>query len=581
MHSLLEKALEIRRRIEAEDPFFFSDSEEEELDTVPAEERKKILSQLDTVVSKNRGLLTAEQFTFTPLHKDSVIPAVVNIVSLLLLVILSSVFFISFNIDRNNIIAVSEYDNSAGGKIIEVLRKESEAKLKEKEGEISLIQSRLATLREAHESVLQDTDEKIRQIEAEMKLDMEAELEAERIRLRNEGFSEEEIRTRIIAVENQYQSRLEIRLEEYAAEQDIIKTELNRQITEYEARIGTAQSDAALLEKDLAAYKAESEVQQQESSLQKERLESLKRERREEKLITDQINAGYTEAGNLLKEKKYEEASISLDNLENFINSPEISSFQFMSERRGMDFLMIGSLRKLAEVETGQNTVFIPSDSAAVTAVKADPETLKNADNFLQIGKLMNSGNESYRNNDIESAGKSYETAFSILPELGEGVDNILNIEKSRQFDENMEKIKLSVAERERLENLGEKENSRIALSRNLDKFRKGIIVSDSERSERMKTLVPLLQTKLKVRRILSADSDLNDDPELFRKLEQYIRAYGREKESEGIEKGLNEVNSIIRSILNSDVSVYYQVDENRELEFFFLMDGFEKLIGY
>ena len=571
MHSLLEKAIEIRRKIEAEDPFFFEDSENE-LKSVPAEERTRIMTQLDDVVSKNRSILTADKFTFKPLHKDNVIPAAVNIGAFFLIIIFSSVFLISFNIDHNKIIEVSESDSSAQSMMIRVLREESEEKLREKESEISLIQSRLTELKKEHNAMLLDADQQAKRIEADLRTSMNAELESERRRLASEGLSEEETAARLrnlsLNLENEYQQKLSIQMKNYEEEYSARQAEIDKNIAEYELLISSAETDAADLEKKLDLYRSEAEQSRIKVSSSEKQYAELEKAYKGKKLLTDQINAAYLEAGNFIKDKDFNAASLRLDSLEEYINTPETASASFLAERRGMDVLMISSLRKLINRET-----------AGLSAT--DTADIEKAEKLTLMGNILKEGNSYYSRNDISSAGRLYNDAYSLIPELDESVRNTVMIEQDIQQRELMEAVRLSEADRNKLEQLEEKEQYRVRLSSSLNKFREGIRVSDAQNKERRNELVPLLQTKLQVRRLLTTEDAVNKNPGLYAEFEKYIKAYGRERENEGIEKGLNEVNAVIRSIINSDVSVYYQVDENEELEFYFLIDGLEKLNGY
>ena len=571
MHSLLEKALEIRRKYAAEDPFFFEDSENE-LGSVPAEEREKILVQLDNIVVKNRSILTADRFAFKPLHKDAVIPAVINITALALVIILSSVFLISFNIDQNKIISLSESSHAAESRMIQVLKEESEEKLREKESEISEIQVKLTQLRGEQDAVRLEADKKISRFEAELKESLNAELEIEKKRLRDEGLSDDEIeeRIRIVSsdIEEEYKKKIDLQVKEYEDSQSERQAELDKTIFEYEGMISLAKTDVSELEKKLELYRDEEQNRRKILSEGERRYSDLREAQAGKKLITDQINAGYAEAGNMIKNREYKAASLRINNLEEYLNSPKIISIPFVSERRVMDTLLINSLRKLIKRETD-----IP--------VNTDRTTVDKAGKLSALSSILSEGNMYYRNNEIYSAERSYDEAYSLLPELDESVKNTVSIEKNIQRKMLTESVKLSSLERERLAMLDEKEKERSRLRSSLTSFREGIIISDTQKKQRMTTLVPLLKTKLQVRRLLTTEDAVNNNPGLYAELEKYIRAYGKEKENEGIEQGFKEANSIIRQIINSDVSVYYDVDEREELEFFFLMDGFEKLIGY
>ena len=569
LSTLLEKALEIRRKLAAENPFF-EDSDQELLKSVPEEERKKIISQIDNVVTESRT--NYKNFNFTSIHSDSLIPMIINTSAIIIIAAFTVIFLVSFDIDQEKIIAETESNFTAEGKIIEVLQKESEEKLRKKEGEIASIKEMLNSLRMEHDDIRKNTEDRLKSIENDLKLSMESELESERTKLMSQGVSETEIDEKLKVVyadlESDYNDKLNNRTLEFEQDEKERQAVLDKVISEYELMIGTAETEASDLEKTLVLYKEESNKQKQETSLQKEKYKFLKVNFENERIITSQIHSGYKESGKLIGAGDYDNALLKISNLEGYINQPEIASLSFVSERRGMDILLIQSLRNLIDEERK-------------VELKTDPELLDSARVITLIGSRFSEGNLHYQSNNKTTAEKYYKDAFSIIPEMDTGVGNLIEIEKEKQRKELIPAITLTAAERILLEELSEKEKSRNKLRNSLTELRAGINVTENNKKERRKSLIPLLQTKLKVREILSSESVRNENPDLYSKLEDYIRAYGRDKETSGIEKGLNEVNSIIRSLINSDVSVYYQVDENEELEFFFLIDGLEKLIGY
>ena len=571
MPTLLEKAIEIRRKLESKNPFL-EDSDKELLATFPVEEQKELLSQIDDVISGSTKKIKNDIFNFIPVHRDSSIPIIINISAIAIIVILTTVFLIAFDIDQEKKIAASETNTTTGSLVIEALRKESEEKLRAKEVEIVSIRSKMNSLRGENDVIRKDAEKRMKIIKDELRLSLEAELESERLKLQNLGISEDELKKRMDAVlvnlEGDYRKQLDLRLNEFKEKELSRQVAVDKLIGEYESMISNAENEASELDKRIVVYKAEAEEKEKKTSIQKEKYENLKASQHNERIITAQIQAGYTEAGQFIVEGDYGSALTKISDIEDYINRPEIASFPFVSERRGMDLLLIRSLRNLVE-EDKKNKL------------KPDPELIESARVLTLIGSRTTQGNFYYNNNDKIFAEKFYKDAFSVIPELETGVNNLVEMEKEKQRKELAPEITLTATERNRLKELSEKEKSRNKLRNNLRELRAGINITENHKKERRKSLVPLLQTKLKVREILSSESVRNENPGLYSKLEEYIRAYGRERETSGIEKGLNEVNSILRSLINSDVSVYYQVDENEELEFFFLIDGLEKLIGY
>ncbi|MCK5200216.1 MAG: hypothetical protein KAR21_17790, partial [Spirochaetales bacterium] len=107
----------------------------------------------------------------------------------------------------------------------------------------------------------------------------------------------------------------------------------------------------------------------------------------------------------------------NLDNLENFLNNDNVAGLPAILYRRETDIFMIQSLRKLVEVEKGQNEL--------------DTDSLIASANILTtVSGIVEEGNRFYDQGNLEAARESYLTAISRVPALDTGFAKLKSIEE-------------------------------------------------------------------------------------------------------------------------------------------------------
>ena len=431
MASLLERAKQVHERLK----------EKAEIDAIPSEEREKIYKEIDKAVSSNKLRIQKNTFSFTPLKSDVKLPVLINISALLLISGLSVFFFFYFNQAETSIVSEKEEVISAEGKLLQALKEESEQKLGEKEREIANIHSKLEGMRLEQESLLLDSRKQAGILEAELRKSFEDELEAERLKLQNEGLSGESIEEKLREFEAgkqvEFQNQIDLMKEQLEEERLAKEKALNDLISGYEQNLESARTDQLAIEASLKEQYSQKEEQlESERDTAVARLTRFDEQQKQEQLVIDQIFTMYSNINNDIKTSQYTEALQSLDNLENFLNQDIVAELPAILYRRGTDIFMIQSLRKLVEVEKGQNEL--------------DTDSLIESANILTtVSGIVEEGNRLYDQGNLEAARESYLTAISRVPALDTGFANLKSIEE-KNLEQEREQFARSLSEGDR-----------------------------------------------------------------------------------------------------------------------------------
>ncbi|MCK5199388.1 MAG: hypothetical protein KAR21_13610, partial [Spirochaetales bacterium] len=314
----------------------------------------------------------------------------------------------------------------------------------------------------------------------------------------------------------------------------------------------------------------------------------------------------------------------NLDNLENFLNMDNVAGLPAILYRRETDIFMIQSLRKLVEVEKGQNE--LDTDSL-----------IQSADLLASVSSFVEEGNRFFEEGDLEAARESYINAISKVPALEGGFTSLKNIEEIDQQEER-ENFLLGLTEGDRyfrskdfklaiekyrqaleyfetdsdvvdkivtqlvdaglgietsrgntlissseLFSLNEakiQQQARENLVDELTIIEKEYDFSaeiDAESSDNTEQLISLLDTKILLKEVIASDSIREEYPDLHEKMELYLEAYGKEKERAGRDAALAEIVAITEYLSReggSDISIITPEEEQqRELFLQFLQN--------
>lgn len=409
-----------------------SEESQEELltqeNSISEEDRREILSDIEEVVQKNRISVSDDLFRLTPQKKGFLLPTLINLLAIASVAAgfyFSARFFEarqeSMNLEVNAI-------SSAEGRLIEELKRESEARIAEKEAEINQIQAELARIENQSANLQQDFESALARREARLRSELQAQLAAERERLQTLDISPEELEARLREFELAKQNELEARLEEFriqsqaelqAKEQELLQArEVAQQILN-EANRDREEilEEAAEREAELASrFEEERQALEAASSEAEARLAEIAQRQETEDLLNDQIVASYESIMERMAAEEYETALNEIESLRNLLDDPRIESLPRIAKRRGVERFILNSLEDEIEVE-------LNAESADTTGLVEAAQRLFNARSLVeQAENALADGRET-------EAQELYRNAISAVPSLQNAVDRLEELE--------------------------------------------------------------------------------------------------------------------------------------------------------
>ncbi len=586
MASLLARAQQIRKLIKTE----------EDLDSIPPEEREKILLEIESSVASNRLQIKENTFSFTSLKNDLKLPLLINLGAVLLLGGLGYYLYNYFGQAENYIINDRETVITLENKLIETLKKESAEQINAKDSEIREIQTRLEDMRIQQENLVREAENRIRQREDELRILYEEELEKERQRLISLGYSDAEIQRLmedyITRKEMEFQSELTAAKQQIEEERIAREETLNSVISEYENTLLEARSEKEALEESFNQRYAEMERQlESEKDQALTRLEEISRKQEQEDFVLNNIFSFYSRIHQALNDQDLILAEEELAKLESYLAQDDILAMEAVQFRRELDLFMISSVKKLIQSEKQK------SDADSI---------LESAEILSEIGRAVEEGNRFYEEGDLEMARQSYLTAITSIPALDSGYANLKTIEQQELEQErinflntleagnqsfNSARYETAVDQyRQALEYLesdsdvvsqiinrlvdagvametskgktlvSQAELSALNAAKLEQESRKSVIeglttlegsitepvevetIPQVNTNSQAETLASQLNTKLLIMEVLASDSIKEEYPDLHEKMGDYLEAYGKEKEKAGREAALKEI---------------------------------------
>ena len=175
-------------------------------------DQREIRAEIEKVAAQNRIKVSDDLLDYQPQRNGAIFPLIANLSGLVLLAAGLFAFFLIFQSDEAEIRSGGQSVAATESRLIQELRRETEAQLAEKEAEIEQIVARLDSISEERAALAQDMEAQIAQREQELQEQFQAELEAERRRLQNLNLSESEIEARLAEFEaekrQEYNERL-------------------------------------------------------------------------------------------------------------------------------------------------------------------------------------------------------------------------------------------------------------------------------------------------------------------------------------------------------------------------------------
>jgi len=424
-------------------------SDDQNLD-IEDQEREEILEEIDELVATNRLPVSEDMGNLKPQKSGAGFPLLINLFAIA--AVLSTFYFSSrlFEQKQEDLSLDNASYLSAEGKLLEELKKESAAKLEEKDQEIGAIQDELAELDRQSRELTESMDQQIADRETELRIALEAELEEERAKLKAQGKSDTDIESELRQIEQQRSLEYETELASFRAETEQAISEKEEELAlakalneELLAEVNTEkeriQDETRKRESELTEqFEAEKAALAEEAAEAEAQLERLTANQAKEALIIDQINGAYESIFALLKAGNSEAALNQIETLKVIIDDPGIATLKSVQQRSTNDRDIIEIIREKAEEQAYKDDV----DTTSLTAA---------ADLLLSAQEIATLGTEAYRTGNRADAEEYYTRSLEKIPALKQAWQNL------DQIKQNIESERLSalIAEGKALEEQG------------------------------------------------------------------------------------------------------------------------------
>jgi len=403
-----------------------------DIEDVSPEDRAKILRQIDEVIDSNRIKVQADTFTITAKRSGIGLPILINgaIVAVVAATLLIFTFF--FNRQEDVLAAGAGTILSAESKVIETLRKESQAQLQLKDREILASQQQLQETREQQRRLQAEMDQTIRRRGEQLEGEFQRTLEEERQRLLEQGLAAAVIDERLKVFEAEKRSELEAEFEIFRRQAEEAAAQREQAIAglmqEYERNLQSAQAERSDLEQQLQERETElqSQYDEQTQALEGDRarvaaqLDRLQEEQRQEQLVRDQILGAYETVNVNIAAGEYALALQRLESIRSYLDQEPALSLAGIQRRRSVERFIITSLEDLIRSRSAREEQDLDSLIAAGSRINALNQGISRANQLLEQG-------------DAAAARQQYLSSLAEIPSAHQGYERLAEIEARRE----------------------------------------------------------------------------------------------------------------------------------------------------
>jgi hypothetical protein len=327
----------------------------QDVEAIPEEDRRELLLEIDKVVAKNRIKITPELFVIKANKRGIMLPLAVNLVTLSVVAAALFGLYTLFRQEERGLKDERFVTASVEGMLIDEIRRESEAKVAEKEQEIDAIERRLQEIADQRNALQASMESRISIREEELRRELEAELEALRQKLLAEGASEAVIAEELRKLEEERTAFYEQVLTRFRSEAEAqrLESEENLRRLEQDAAENLRQMNEEReqlrfeMEERLAGSQEGLEAAQSEIAL-------LTEQRNREAGISSQVLGLYLSLRESIRAGALDQADRTLAQLKTLLYDEAYMAVPSFRERRGAELFIVESLEKLLEEERRQ-----------------------------------------------------------------------------------------------------------------------------------------------------------------------------------------------------------------------------------
>jgi hypothetical protein len=416
MLGLLEKARTLRKTL----GLASDDREEFAFDPdsgITREEQKEIRAEIEKVATGSRIAVKPEMFAVKAAKRGVLFPVVVNLGALVVLAAGLALFYFLFQRGETQASREDTGTITAEGKLIEEVKKESDAKLQEKNQQINKIQDQLSQIDKQRQDLQANMDARVQEKETQLKASLQAELDAEKARLQKQGLSDQDIQKKLTDLETQKNAAFNKQLDAFKTQADAerkqseatlktLTSQFNADLAKANADRQQVLADSKQREADLQAQLAQKTKELQSSQAQtQQQLSALTSQKQQEDLVSQQLIGLYSVAQADIAGKNYTRALTSLQAISSYVSSGDVAVLPGIAKRRTVDLFIVGSLATLVQNEIDKGKVDTASLVDAANRLSDIRTRVANADTLLRTGKVA----------DAETL---YGQSLSVIPEV-------------------------------------------------------------------------------------------------------------------------------------------------------------------
>ncbi len=300
-------------------------------------------------------------------------------------------------------------------RLISELQRRTEQQLQQKEEQISEIQAQLAAVRSERSAIEADIEQRVRELERELRVQLDEEIEAERQRLVREGLSDEEIERLLRDFERRRIAELRAQVEAYRAELEreqqekahalaLLEMELSRSLGESRRERSAILEDARHRETELRTrYEERMALQSEQVAVAQRQLAELAELRDREALVQRQITGYYDRIRSTIAAADYAAASQTISGFRDYLDQESVRTLPMMQVRRQAELYILESLARLVEPQVGAQD-------------RGADDLLLRAQRLVEVTRLLEAAESARRDGDEQAAEELANEAFALLP---------------------------------------------------------------------------------------------------------------------------------------------------------------------
>ena len=374
-------------------------------------------AEIEKLATNSRISVKPEMFAVKAAKRGVLFPVIVNVGAILVLAAGLGLFYFLFQRGETQLGREDTGTITAEGKLIAEVKKESDAKLQEKNQQINQIQGQLADIDKQRKDLQSNMDAKVQEKESQLKAAMAAELDAEKARLQKQGLSEQDIQKKLADLEAQKNTAFNRQLDSFRTQADderkkseatlaSLQSQFNSDLAKANTERQQVLADSRQREADLQTQLAQKTKELQSSEAQTQaQLSALTNARQQEDLATQQLVGLYSVAQSDIAAKNFSKALTSLQAIGSYVNSPDVAVLPVIARRRTVDLFIVDSLTALVqgEIDKGkQDTASLVDAAGKLSDIRS---MVGNADSLLRAGK-------------VAEAETLYGQSLAVIPEI-------------------------------------------------------------------------------------------------------------------------------------------------------------------